>query len=221
MLHIIVKHSPLVLNKSIMHKYLVYLLLTLLASPACAADKSAITKSWQRTPFELYLSAREAYEMKTANPDKVVLLDARNQAELHYTGIPDTVDANIPYRFDSTVWKMKSNGIYGTFKKPKNPDFVPAVEKLLKTMDLAKDSPVIIMCASGSRAPFAARALHRAGFTEVYTQTEGFEGVRAKSGPMKGKRVVSGWKHEGLPWSYDLPPEKMYFNFDPQHTAGK
>ena len=32
---------------------------------------------------------------------------------------------------------------------------------------------------------------------------------------MKGKRVVAGWKFEGLPWSYDLYTEKMYFNFAP------
>jgi len=152
--------------------------------------------------------------MKMAAPDKVLLLDVRNQAELHYTGMPDTVDANIPYRFDSAVWKMKQNGIYGTFKKPKNPDFTPAVERLVIARNLSKDSPVIIMCASGSRAPFAAKQLHKAGFTKVYTQIEGFEGNRAKTGPMKGKRVVNGWKNVGLPWSYDLPPEKMYFNFE-------
>jgi len=154
--------------------------------------------------------------MKTANPDKVLLLDVRNQAELHYTGIPDTVDANIPYRFDSSQWKMKKKGNFGTFKKPKNPDFVAAVENVLKAKNLTKESPVIIMCASGSRAPFAVRSLYEAGFKKVYSQIEGFEGARAKEGENKGKRVVSGWKVRNLPWSYDLIPEKMYFNFDPK-----
>jgi len=111
---------------------------------------------------------------------------------------------------------MKKNGIFGTFKKPKNPDFVAAVGNVLKAKNLTKDSPVIIMCSAGTRAPFAAKLLHKAGFTRVYTQVEGFEGVRAKDGAEKGKRVVSGWKVRGLPWSYDLIPEKMYFNFAPK-----
>ena len=71
------------------------------------------------------------------------------------------------------------------------------------------------MCQSGSRVPIAARLLHRAGFTEVYTQYQGFEGHKAKDGPDKGKRVVGGWKNAGLPWSYRLDAEKMYFNFAP------
>ena len=180
-----------------------------------AYDKSKLTKSWQHTPFDLYLTAQEAYDLKTASPEKVLLLDVRNQAEIHYTGIPDSVDANIPYRFDSTEWKMKKKGSFGTFKKPKNPHFVIAVENVLKAKNLTKESPVIIMCSSGTRAPFAAKALYKANFSKVYIQVEGFEGVKAKDGENKGKRVVSGWKVSGLPWSYDLIPEKMYFNFAP------
>ena len=159
--------------------------------------------------------------MKTANPAKVLLLDVRNQAEIHYTGIPDTVDANIPFRFDFSIWKMKKNSEYGSFKMPKNPDFVAAVENVLNVKKLNKKSPVIIMCASGSRAPFAVKALHEAGFKQVYSQVEGFEGVRAKDGKSKGKRVVSGWKVRNLPWSYDLVPSKMYFNFEPKTHADK
>lgn len=199
-----------------MSKYILCLLLVAYSSNVYSVDESALTKNWQHTPLGFYLTALEAYGMKTANPDKVLLLDVRNQAEVHYTGMATTVDANIPYRFDSTQWKMKKKGPYGTFKKPKNPDFVAAVEILFNTRKLSKNSPVIVMCSTGSRAPFAAKLLIKAGFTKVYTQIEGFEGVRAKSGNRKGERVVSGWKHAGLPWSYDLLPEKMYFNFEPK-----
>ena len=183
--------------------------------PSVAYDKSELTKKWQHTPFELYLGAQEAYDMKTNNPETVLLLDVRNEAEIHYTGIPDTVDANIPYRFDSNKWKMKKKSAFGTFKMPKNKNFVAAVKNVLKTKNLNTDSPVIIMCATGNRAPFAVKALHKAGFKEVYSQVEGFEGVKAKSGVNQGKRTVSGWKVSKLPWSYDLIPEKMYFNFAP------
>lgn len=198
-----------------MKKMILSIIVLIISTQVFAYDKSKLTKSSQHTPFDLYLTAQEAYDLKTANPKKVLLLDVRNQAEIHYTGIPDTVDANIPYRFDSTDWKMKKKGNFGTFKKPKNPNFAAAVENVLKAKNLTKKSPVIIMCSSGTRAPFAAKALHKANFSKVYTQVEGFEGIRAKEGEHKGKRVVSGWKVSGLPWSYDLVPEKMYFNFAP------
>ncbi len=188
-----------------------------LSFQAIAYDKSLLTKKWQHTPFELYLTAQGAYDMKTANPDKVLLLDVRNQAELHYTGIPDTVDANVPYRFDSSDWRLKKkNKELISFKMHKNPDFVTAVENVLKAKGLNKESPIIIMCATGSRAPFATRLLHEAGFKEVHAQMEGFKGIKAKEGENKGKRVVSGWKVSNLPWSYDLPAAKMYFNFEPK-----
>lgn len=201
-----------------MPKLLIIFSFFIISLPSAAYDKTKLTKKWQHTPYDLYLDAQEAYEMKTSNPEKVLLLDVRNEAEIHYTGIPDTVDANIPYRFDSNQWKMKKKGKFGTFKMPKNKHFVAAIKNLLKTKNMNTDNPVIIMCASGNRAPFAVKALHKAGFKEVYSQVEGFEGVRSKTGKDKGKRTVSGWKVSRLPWSYDLIPEKMYFNFAPAKT---
>jgi rhodanese-related sulfurtransferase len=187
----------------------------LMASPITSAiDKSAVKEKWH-TPFDLYLSAREAYEMKTARPDAVLFIDVRTQQELHYVGVAEQIDANIPYRLDTTEWKAKSDGERGMFRRELNDDFEIAVENALQARGLDKSSPVIIMCTSGSRAPHAARALHDAGFKQVYTQVQGFEGIKAKSGPDEGKRVVAGWKFEGLPWSYDLFTEKMYFNFAP------
>ncbi|MCB1790253.1 MAG: hypothetical protein KDJ24_08140 [Gammaproteobacteria bacterium] len=190
------------------------LCIALLTSPAFAVDKSAVKEKWH-TPFDLYLSAREAYDMKTQHPDTVLFLDVRTIQEVHYVGIADQVDANIPYRLDGETWRSKSDGVHGSFSRPLNTDFETAVGNALRARGLDKHSPVIIMCTSGSRAPHAAAALHDAGFTRVYTQVEGFEGVKATSGPDEGKRVVAGWKHEGLPWSYDLVAAKMYFNFAP------
>ncbi|MEE9448023.1 MAG: rhodanese-like domain-containing protein [Arenicellales bacterium] len=180
-----------------------------------AFDAKDLTKTWQHTPFELYLDAQEAFDLKTQNSESVLLIDVRNRPEIHYIGMADAVDANIPYRLDSVEWKLKKHGQYGSFIKPKNPNFTQGVENLLKAKGLDKNSPIIIMCTSGSRAPFAAKALHKAGFKKVYTQVEGFEGIKAESGEDKGKRVVNGWKNRGLPWRYELPPEKMYFNFMP------
>jgi len=185
------------------------------ANVASAIDKSEIEKKWH-TPFDLYLTPHEAYQMKTGRPDEVSFIDVRTRQEVHYIGIADQVDANVPYQFDTLRWRTKSDRIRGSFRKQRNPDFEIAVENALRSRGLNKHSPVILMCTSGSRSPRAARALHKAGFKQVYTQYQGFEGIKAKSGEHKGKRLVAGWRHEGLPWSYDLIAEKMYFNFDPQ-----
>ena len=105
-----------------MKKRIISIFLFLICFQAIAYDNSLLTKKWQHTPFELYLTAQEAYDMKTANPEKVLLLDVRNQAELHYTGMPETVDANVPYRFDSSDWKLKKNNKdLISFKMHKNP----------------------------------------------------------------------------------------------------
>ena len=186
-------------------------------SPVSAVDKSMVEEKWH-TPFDLYLSAGEAYALKTSRPDEVLFVDVRTRQEVHYAGIADQVDANIPYRFDTLDWKTKSDGVRGTFRKVRNPDFAAGVANALQSKGLDKSSPVILMCTSGSRAAYAAGVLYRAGFAEVHTQVEGFEGIKAKSGKLKGKRVVAGWKHVGLPWCYDLVAAKMYFNFDPNNA---
>ncbi|NNK14862.1 MAG: sulfurtransferase [Desulfofustis sp.] len=193
--------------------------LVLFTQSVSAIDKSAVEKRYH-TRFDLYLTAREAHDLKTSNPDKVLFVDVRSRQELHYTGIADQVDANIPYRMDTLNWRMKKDGLRGTFRTKRNPDFADAVAIALRSRQLNRKSPVILMCGAASRAAFAADALYKAGFERVYIQVEGFEGVKAISGKHKGKRsVVAGWKYEGLPWGYDLIAEKMYFNFDPKNQA--
>lgn len=191
----------------------------LLSTTAYPVEKSQVKEKWH-TPFDLYLNPQEAYNMAISDPDGILFLDVRNRSEIHYIGMADQIDANIPYMFDSKEWKPKKDGIHGSFRKIRNDDFEAAVENALIAQSLNKESPVIIMCASGSRAPLAADALYDAGFKRVYTQVEGFEGIKAKEGENIGKRLVNGWKNAGLPWSYDLPAAKMYFNFDPHQSKG-
>lgn len=177
-----------------------------------AAPAEAVKPEW-RTPYDLYLTPREAYQKKLAAGDALLLIDVRTRAEIKFIGMADPVDANIPVRLlrNDYAWSEKS----GTYRTRANPDFVTAVERLLELRGLDRNSPVILMCQSGSRVPIAARLLHQAGFGEVYTQYQGFEGFKADQGPDKGHRVVNGWKNAKLPWSYKLDASKMYFNFAP------
>ncbi len=187
-----------------------------MTAQVAAADKADVQEKWH-TPYDLYVDPQEAHAMKLANPDKVSFIDVRDQGEIQFVGFSDVADANIPiYQLDATEWKEKDDGVHGAYRKYKNPDFVPAVANLLSARSLTRDDPIILMCTSGGRSPVAARTLYDAGYTKVYTQYQGFEGIKAKQGPHQGKRVVNGWKNAGLPWGYKLKTEKMYFNFRPE-----
>ncbi len=179
---------------------------------AQAADRDDVKEKW-RTPYELYLSPREALDMKSGDPDGVVFIDVRSRAEVKFIGMANAVDANIPIRFirEDYGWSDKA----ATYRTRENPDFISALDRLLHAKSLTRDARIILMCQSGSRVPLAARLMHRTGFERVYTQHEGFEGLKAKSGRLRGQRVVNGWKNAGLPWSYTLDKAKMYFNFAP------
>lgn len=177
-----------------------------------AASEADVKPKWH-TPYGLYLTPTEAYQMKLDRGDAVLFIDVRTRAEIKYIGMADAVDAHIPVRMlrDDYAWSQKSS----TYRTRENSDFVAAVDRLLRQKNLDRKVPIIVMCQSGSRAPTAARLLHQAGFASVYTQYQGFEGNKATSGDRKGQRVVNGWKNAGLPWSYKLDPDKMYFNFSP------
>jgi len=184
-----------------------------------AADKSAVKPKWH-TPFDLYLDPEEAYDLKRADPDGVLFIDVRTRPELEFVGYPGLIDANIPiFLYQGYTWKPSKDGVHGRFAKRYNPDFVAAVDRLIEIKGKDKSVPIIVMCQSGSRAPIAARELHDAGYRQVYTQYQGFEGVKARDGARAGKRMVNGWKLAGLPWVYGLQAEKMYFNFEPGAAA--
>lgn len=176
-----------------------------------AANRADVREKWH-TPYELYLSPDEAYALKSATPDKIMFIDVRTRAEVKYIGLATTVDAHIPIRFLNTnhTWSKKKN----TYRTNANKNFAAEVEILMNKMNLDKSSPIILICQSGSRVPIAAKALYKAGFEEVYTQHEGFEGLKSSNKADMGARNVNGWKKAGLPWSYDLEPAKMYFNFE-------
>jgi len=114
-------------------------------------------------------------------------------------GFTDIADANIPAYTYSDDWKPKKDGVHGGYRKLYNFDFFEAVDNLIASKGKDKAVPIILMCTSVGRSLVAADELHVAGYRKVYFPVEGFEGVKAKQGPDKGKRVVNGWKNAGLP----------------------
>ena len=191
----------------------ILLLITLFFTPfASQAIDGKDIRTKLHTVFGLYLTPYEAYNMKQQQGDNVLLVDVRARTELKYVGASSLIDANIPSRFVNPeyTWSDKSS----TYRTMRNEHFTQDFEQLLALKNKNKDTPIILICQSGSRVPLAAEALHEAGFTKVYSQYQGFEGIKAKTGINKGKRVVNGWKNADLPWSLKLNKEAMYFNFD-------
>jgi rhodanese-related sulfurtransferase len=161
----------------------------------------------KRTISNKYLSARQAYDMKTRNPDKVLFIDVRTPAETEYVGIADTVDANIPYMQDDyTAWDES----HKRFQMSPNSGFTVKVDDALKARHLTRADAIILMCRSGDRSAAAASLLTKAGFGNVYSVYEGFEGDLGQDGASKGRRAVNGWKNAGLPWGYALNKTRAY-----------
>lgn len=181
-----------------------------------AADWAPGSTEWAGLPTVkvsqagLYLTPRQAHEMKVQNPKGVGFFDIRTRAEAMYVGMASTVDALVPFVEHQelmTDWDDKRS----MYKLEPNQDFVAEIERRMKALGLGKDAPLILMCRSGDRSSKAADRLLAAGYTRVYSVAEGFEGDRAGDGPKKGQRVVNGWRNAELPWSYKLDKEKMYF----------
>lgn len=181
-----------------------------------AADWAPGSMDWAKLPeikvtrLALYLTPKQAYEMKMADPKGVALFDVRTRAEAMYVGMATTVDALVPFVEHQEImsdWDEKRT----MYKLDPNQDFVPEIARRLQELGLDKNAPVILLCRSGDRSSKAADRLQAAGYTKVYSVPEGFEGDRALAGPKQGQRVVNGWRNADLPWSYKLEKGKMYF----------
>lgn len=172
--------------------------------PAYAADKPKSIE--KQTLADRYLSANEAHNLKQQQGSKVLFVDVRTPSELVFVGSPKGMDANIPLvRINYKHWdKIKSS-----FSKTPNLQFVSAFNNLISAKNLTKDTSIILLCRSGKRSAKAANLLTSAGYSNVYSVINGFEGDKAKLGNEKGKRVVNGWKNAGLPWSYKLERNRL------------
>jgi len=172
---------------------------------AYAVDKKDIPE-YKQTRAERYLTSKEAYEEIQVEEHKILFLDVRTRAEVEVVGMPTVADANVPYMLMAEP--MTWNDDWGSFKMVRNQNFLAAVKERLEEKGLTRDDKVFLMCRSGGRSASAADLLSEAGFTNVFSVVDGYEGDKAKN----GKRTLSGWKNSDLPWSYKLDKKKMYLS---------
>lgn len=156
------------------------------------------------TTLGLYMKAKQAHErMIGSEAAKTLLIDVRTPQEAMFIGMPQVADANVPYMVlpELPEWDTGRKAL----KLVPNSSFIGEVKRRLAAKGLDANDTVILICRSGDRSAAAANLLSLAGFTRVYSVVDGFEGDLSKD----GKRVVNGWKNDGLPWSFELSKEKM------------
>jgi rhodanese-related sulfurtransferase len=173
------------------------------AVPTIAGEWDSVPEK-KATTLKLYMHPKDALA-RVSGPEaaKTLFIDVRTPQEAMFVGMAAPVEANIPYMVmpELPEWDAKKNA----YKLVPNSGFLTAVTAKLEAKGMTKNDTVILMCRSGDRSATAANLLAKAGFTQVYSVFEGFEGDMSKD----GRRVVNGWKNEGLPWSYDLNKDKM------------
>ncbi len=179
-----------------------------LTAGADATEQSASQlPAGKQTTLELYVTATEAYEMWKAAPDKIKIVDVRTPEEFIFVGHPNMA-WKVPIATQSDQWDADKQ----QFPMQILPDFVARVQKVA-----GPDDTLLVMCRSGGRSAMAVNLLAKAGFSNVYTITDGMEGdsVKDPDSVFNGKRLVNGWKNSGLPWTYRVDPERMVLPAEP------
>jgi rhodanese-related sulfurtransferase len=175
---------------------------------ALAAVDPATLPEPKRTKAGRYLMASDvpAFIQAQGGAGKVLFLDLRTRAEAMYVGMAQGVDALVPFVEHQelmTDWDAQR----GIYRLEPLQDFVPEVNRRLAQKGLSKSDVVVLICRSGDRSSRGANRLADDGYTQVWSVVDGFEGDMGKD----GRRSVNGWKNAGLPWSYKLERERMYF----------
>jgi rhodanese-related sulfurtransferase len=155
----------------------------------------------KQTTLGLYVTALEAYEMWKAAPDTVKIVDVRTPEEFIFVGNPEMA-WKVPMAGQSDQWDADKR----EFPMTLLPDFVERVRRIA-----GPDDTLLVMCRSGGRSALAVNLLAEDGFRKVYSITDGMEGdsVKDPDSVFVGQRLVNGWKNSGLPWTYDVDPERM------------
>ena len=149
-----------------------------------------------------YISSVKAFAMTKSDLQKLNILDVRTPGEYIFVGHPQTA-VNIPSQFLANDYDFKRQKII----MKRNPDFIREVKLRFKYDDF-----VGLLCRSGGQSVNVYKLLRQNGYRNLFVIKNGFEGdeIDDKSDLNYGKRIVNGWKNEGLPWTYQINPDLMY-----------
>ena len=155
----------------------------------------------KETVLGLYVTAKEAYEMWKEDPEKVKIIDCRTTEEYLFIGHPPMA-WNIPVAIQTYEWDADRK----QFPMKPNPDFIENMKGLFKPSDT-----LLVTCRAGGRACLAINALAQCGFKNAYNIIDGMEGdtVTDPESVFLGLKMKNGWRNSGLPWTYEIVPERM------------
>lgn len=129
----------------------------------------------------------------TMEDPNVYILDVRTAAEWKWVGHPGVngqdEGSELVGKVVNISYKIEHAGSFVV-----NPAFLRDVDELFGDN---QDVILITMCRSGVRSVDAGILLENAGYT-VFNMVDGFEGQKDDY----GYRTVSGWKVDGLPYTY-------------------
>jgi rhodanese-related sulfurtransferase len=128
-------------------------------------------------PYSGELLPDEAYQLMQSAPG-AKLLDVRTKAECDWVGrVPGAIEIE---------WVTYPG-------MNKNPNFQTSLEQ-----QIDKEALLMIICRSGIRSHHAASVAAQAGYTEVYSVIEGFEGDKDVE---EHRNILNGWRAARLPWT--------------------
>lgn len=165
------------------------------------SDFGQVLPQAKQTRLDKYVTAAQVPELLLdAN---VLFVDVRSRGEFNYVGVAHGVQAHIPFMdiTDRSTWPAQTQ----SYALQHNPQFVSALARQLHEHGLDANASIVLICRSGERSAQAANALQEAGYGNVYTVVDGFEGDLATN----GRREVNGWKNAGLPWAFGAPSSLM------------
>jgi rhodanese-related sulfurtransferase len=181
-----------------------------MANALSHSPSPAPKKESHQIPQGLYVTPQQAYDMITKD-EKVILVDVRTPEEWMFVGYTPLAKIMLPsVMFDYSQMDTRQN--LPRYMPAPNSNWISDFEEKLADLDGNQDSKIIVMCRSASeRAAPMAKVLDQYGYKNVYLLLGGFEGGTVKEGDKKGFRLVNGWKNAGLPWTYNIEADKVYF----------
>jgi rhodanese-related sulfurtransferase len=176
--------------KSILQSILLLTIISLFPGHVYALDEASVAED-KRTTLGLYMSSTEASAFMVSNGQYALFIDVRDPHELQTAGMADMVDYNIPFNIINTSkWDEKKS----RFQFDINPGFVKDVSTRYRAKGLKGLDAIVLMCSAGTRAASAVDVLAKAGFKNVHTVVDGY----------------NGWQENNLKWSKKLDRSKMY-----------
>jgi len=145
----------------------------------------------------LYLSSVEAHDLVRDNP-AILFIDVRDPLEIAKMGHPQPVDKVVPIRVQSDLYNVDMD----EYTLVPNEKFLEEMELALREVGKSKFDLIILTCGSGYRSAEAVRLLSDAGYTNVWSITDGYEGDEKR-----GMNLENAWQNAGLPWSTSLVSE--------------